>query len=229
MRMHGNTGEGTGMAEGRQPDYLPGFSKDFLLPLYDIVQRWLGVPALHRLLIEQADMDHSRSTLEVGCGTGNLSILASRLHPSIEIVGVDPDLRALARAKRKAGPGSTVQFDHGYAQELPYPDTSFDRVLSAFMFHHLDAGVKARMLRETLRVLKPEGKLYLVDFGGRVTSSDGFMARLQLRSAKLRDNMGERILELLRDAGFPAPEQSIQRKTRVGSVTYYRATRSSAP
>ncbi len=211
------------MTEGRQRDYLPGFGSDRLLPLYDVVQRWLGVPALHGLLIEQADLDTSRRTLEVGCGTGNLSIMASQLYPITEVVGMDPDRRALARASRKAGPASAVRFDHGYAQELPYPDASFDRVLSAFMFHHLSAEVKGRLLAETLRVLQPGGALYLVDFGGRVTPSDGLMARLQLRSQRLRDNMGDRILDLLQKAGFPHPAELMHRNTRVGRVTYYQA------
>ncbi|WP_214367485.1 class I SAM-dependent methyltransferase [Pseudonocardia sp. H11422] len=203
--------------------YLPGAGHDLLLPLYDSVQKWLGIPRLHQTLIDLADLTGSARTLEIGCGTGNLAILAKRLHPATEVVGIDPDPRALARAGRKAGPALAVGFDQGYGQELPYPDASFDRVLSAFMFHHLDPEVKRRTLQEVLRVLEPGGGLHMVDFGGRVAASDGRMARLQLRSHRLRANMGDGIPRLLRDAGFADVAESAHRTSRVGRVTYYRA------
>lgn len=204
-------------------DYLPGFGHDLLLPLYDSVQKWLGVPELHRRLIGLAGLDTSRRTLDVGCGTGNLTILAKQLHPTTELVGIDPDPRALARASRKAGHTMAVQFDHGYGQELPYSDASFDRVLSALMFHHLERGVKHRMLTESLRVLTPDSALYLVDFGGRVTTSDGLMARVQLQSRRLRDNIGDGIPTLLRGAGFSEVTELTHRTGWIGRATFYAA------
>jgi ubiquinone/menaquinone biosynthesis C-methylase UbiE len=122
----------------RRHDYLPGFGHDALLPFYDWVERRLGAPTLHRTLIDLADLGSSTQTLEIGCGTGNLAILIKQLHPATEVVGIDPDALALARARRKTGNAGAVRFDQGYGQELPYPDASFDRLLSAFMFHHLE-------------------------------------------------------------------------------------------
>ncbi len=204
-------------------DYLPGCGHGRLIGLYDSVQRLLGFPKLHRTLIDLAGLDDLRA-LEVGCGTGNLAILAKRRHPGMDMVGIDPDPRALARANRKAGRAVPVRFDHGYGQNLPYPDASFDRVLSTFMFHHLEPEDKPRMLAEALRVLRPGGALYLVDFGGRVTASDGVMARLQLRSGGLRANMGDGIPTLLTGAGFADVTELTHRTSRVGRVTYYRTT-----
>ena len=91
------------------------------------------------------------------------------------------------------------------------------------MFHHLESDVKRGTLREVLRVLRPGGALYLVDFGGRVTGSDGLMARLQLRSSRLRDNFGDGIPTRLREAGFIDVTELAHRVGRVGRVTYYRA------
>jgi SAM-dependent methyltransferase len=161
--------------------------------------------------------------LEVGCGTGNLAILAKRLHPGTEMVGVDPDPRALERATNNAGPAVPIRLDRGYGQDLPYPDASFNRVLSAFMCHHLEPDVKRGTLQEIRRVLRPGGALYLVDFGGRVTGPDGFMARLQRRSSRLRDNFGDGIPTRLREAGFTGVTELAHRVGRVGRVTYYRA------
>src|SRR5215475_1104449 len=147
--------------------YLPGMGRDWLLPLYDPITRALGAPSAHRLLADQADLRPGQRVLEIGCGTGNLLLMVKRRHPDATVVGLDPDPEALARARRKAArAGLSVQLDRGFADELPYPDGSVDRVLSAFMFHHLEPADRRSALREVRRVLAPGGSLHLLDFGG---------------------------------------------------------------
>jgi SAM-dependent methyltransferase len=206
--------------------YIPGFGHDWLLPLYDPLQKLLGFESYHRQLVDQAKLRPGHRILEIGCGTGNLLLLIQRLHPQAEVVGLDPDPKALARARRKAEREVLpVQLDRGFAQKLAYPDTSFDRVFSAFMFHHLGPDEKEKTLREVRRVLKPGGSLHLLDFGGAKVRSDGFTARLCHRSELLRDNFGERIPTLMREAGFADPTEVAYRVTKVlGRITYYRAT-----
>jgi len=205
--------------------YLPGMGHDWLLPLYDPLQKLLAFEAVHRQLVDQADIRPNHRVIEIGCGTGNLSILTKRLHPQAEVVGLDPDPKALARARRKAEREAlSVQLDRAFAEELPYPDASFDRVFSAFMFHHLEPDEKEKTLQEARRVLKPSGSLHLLDFGGAKVQSDGFIARLQHRSERLRDNFGDRIPTLMREAGFADPTEVAHRITIFGRVTYYRAT-----
>jgi ubiquinone/menaquinone biosynthesis C-methylase UbiE len=206
-------------------DYLPGFRHDALLPLYDVVQRLAGIPALHRRLVDRAAVGDTDDVLEVGCGTGNLTLLAKSQHPEARLTAADPDPLALARAKRKAAArGLDVRVDQAYGQDLPHEDDSFDQVLSAFMLHHLDADAKSRMFREIKRVLRPGGSLHLVDFGGRGSRADGPMARLQRRSPLLRDNLGDAIPTHLRNAGFvDLREQAIVTR-RTGRVTFYQAT-----
>ena len=205
--------------------YLPGMGHDWLLPLYDPLQRLLGFETIHRQLVDQASIQPNHRVIEIGCGTGNLSILVKRLHPQAEVVGLDPHPKALARARRKAEREAlSVQLDRGFAEELPYPDASFDRVFSAFMFHHLEPDEKEKTLQEARRVLKPSGSLHLVDFGGAKVRSDGFIAHLQHRSERLRDNFGDRIPTLMREAGFADPTEVAHRITIVGRLTYYRAS-----
>src|SRR5215213_10988919 len=89
--------------EPRKP-YVPAMGHDRLLPLYDPLQRLLGMGSLHRQLVDQARIQPEQRVLEIGCGTGNLVILIKRLHPRAEVVGIDPDPKALARAaKGRAG------------------------------------------------------------------------------------------------------------------------------
>ena len=150
-------------------NYLPAAGKDWCLLLYDPFVKLLGGDKARRALLDQAALGPGQRILDVGCGTGTLAILIKRLHPDVEVIGIDPDPKALVRAKRKAAGvsvGVGLQFDQGFGDDLPYPEGSFDRVFSSFMFHHLPADEKGKTLRAVRRVLKPDGELHLLDFEG---------------------------------------------------------------
>src|SRR5262249_12763080 len=150
------------------------------------------------------------------------TLLIKQMHPQLEIVGLDPDHKALARAGRKARrAGLTLELDRGFADELPYPDGSFDRVLSSLVFHHLDADLRVASLREALRVLRPGGSLHLMDFGGDSHHLHG-LARLARRSHTLNDNWDDRIPTLMGEAGFSDVTEPGQLTKRIGRLTYYR-------
>jgi SAM-dependent methyltransferase len=208
-----------------QRSYLPGMGLDWLLPLYDPFTRLVGIQAAHRELADQAELDSAQRVLEIGCGTGNLALLAKRIRPKLEVVGLDPDPKALARATAKARrAGLELELDRGFADQLPYADASFDRVLSALMFHHLEAGLRVASLREALRVLRPGGSLHLVDFGGSSHDLHG-LARIARRSHALRDNWDDGIPALMREAGLANPAEVGRLTRRIGRLTYYRADR----
>jgi len=71
--------------------YLPAAGHDWLLPLYDPIVKLLGGDAARRELIHQANLRPGYRVLEVGCGTGTLTLMIKRLHPETEVVGLDPD------------------------------------------------------------------------------------------------------------------------------------------
>ncbi|QYN35688.1 class I SAM-dependent methyltransferase [Pseudonocardia sp. DSM 110487] len=201
-------------------DYLPAMTKDWLLPLYDPMTRLLGVQRIHRRLIELAAVEQGHRVLEIGCGPGGLVLRAQRMHPDAEVVGLDPDPLALARARRKAErAGLPVRFDQGKAGELPYPDESIDRVLSSFMFHHLDDAEKRRALAEVRRVLRPGGRLHLVDIAGH---HHGPFGRRMQRNEHLRDNAGDGIPDRMREAGLSDVRTGERGRLR---TTFYRASR----
>jgi ubiquinone/menaquinone biosynthesis C-methylase UbiE len=209
--------------EHRRP-YLPGMGHDHLLPLYDPLSRLLGVTAMHRQLVDQAAVRPGQRLLEIGCGTGNLALLVARLHPGAEVTGIDPDPRALARARRKAARrGTPVRWDRGFAQELPYPDAAFDRVLSSLMLHHLDADGRVAALREARRVLRPGGTLHVLDLAGAAAPSRGLVARLAHRRPHLHGTFEERIPALLAEAGFVDPAEVGRRDHLFGPVAYHLA------
>jgi ubiquinone/menaquinone biosynthesis C-methylase UbiE len=207
--------------------YLPAAGHDWLLPLYDPIVKLLGGDAARRALLEQAPMQPGQRVLDIGCGTGSLVVLMKRLHPDVDVVGLDPDPKALARGRRKAARASvSVQFDQGFADALPYPDASVDRVFSSFMFHHLARDEQAGMLWEVRRILRPGGVFLLLDFGGPEAGADGFLARLIHSSPHLRDNAEDHMLALLRQAGFASPQKVSQGAMLLGRVhiNYYEAS-----
>ncbi|WP_375487521.1 class I SAM-dependent methyltransferase [uncultured Mycobacterium sp.] len=213
------------MAIGKRHDYLPAAGRDIFLPGYDLLARVLGMSKAYNALIAQAELADARRVLEIGCGTGNVSIRAKRAHPATELVGCDPDPLALARARRKARGLRGISFDRAYAQKLPYADGEFDRVLSSMMWHHLPDDAKADAAAEVFRVLHPGGRLHLVDVGGAMTTHDGLAARRMLRTHHVAGNLGDSIPRLLRTAGFDCSEVASHRHRFVGRLTYYGATR----
>jgi ubiquinone/menaquinone biosynthesis C-methylase UbiE len=192
---------------GFECTYVSAEGKDWLLPLFDPLTQLLGVQTYHRELINQATVSPGQRVLEIGCGTGNMAILAKTMAPTTELVAIDPDLKALARARRKAQRRrAQIEFDRAFSEELAYPDASFDRVLSAFMLHHVKPDAKPLTLREAYRVLKPGGSLHLLDFvEGEEPSGGlhGFLARIVAAHRFYEKNGFSRIAMELLPAAFP--------------------------
>ena len=206
--------------------FLPAAGHDLFLPLYDPLVRWLGFDRSRHDLISQANIEPDQHILDIGCGTGTLVVLLKRLSVPVEVVGLDPDPKALSRAKTKVRrAGVSVQLDQGFADELPYKDESFDRVLSSFMFHHLEQEDREKTLKEVLRVLKPGGSFHLLDFAAD-HGSHGFFDRLIHSHAQLKDNTQERILQLMNRAGFKNAEKLKEDRMLFGMLrtAYYRAS-----
>jgi ubiquinone/menaquinone biosynthesis C-methylase UbiE len=204
--------------------YLPAAGYDWLLPLYDPLTRLLGVDSARRALLEQAALRPGFSVLDVGCGTGTLAVLIKRLHPKVDVIGLDPDPRALERAKRKASRASvSVRFDHGFADALGYPDGRFDRAFSSMMFHHLEAAEQQSALLEIRRVLRPGGRLELVDFEGPQSHRHGGLSRLFHSHHRLHGNTPDRILTLLARAGFENGRMLDSRRTVFGRIAFFQA------
>jgi len=136
---------------------------------YDIVSGLLGLGsngANSRMVIELAKVEPGARVLDVGCGTGSLTLTAqSYAGPSGKVYGIDAAPEMIEAAKKKASrSGSEVVFDVGLIEKLAFPDATFDVVISRLAMHHLPDDLKRRGLTEILRVLKPGGNLLIADF-----------------------------------------------------------------
>src|SRR5207302_5700712 len=116
-------------------------------------------------------------TLDLCCGTGDMAAALRRQTPGAVIIGADFSRGMLTRGRRKFS-SSLVAPVEADALQLPFPDRTFDLVVSAFGFRNLakyDAG-----LEEIYRVLRPEGEIGILDFsepGGMLGKLYGFYFR----------------------------------------------------
>ncbi|MGW2749087.1 class I SAM-dependent methyltransferase [Streptomyces sp. NPDC001450] len=118
-------------------------------------------------LAELSGAESGDRVLDVGCGTGYLTRhMAARVGPDGTVTGVDPSPPVLAYARgRKRRPGSApCTYREGIAESLGLPDASFDTVVTSLMLHHLPEELRPAALREMHRVLRPDGRLLVVEF-----------------------------------------------------------------
>ncbi len=203
--------------------FLPAAGRDLFLPLYDPFTRLLGVQRHRRRLVEAAELRAGHRVLDVGCGTGTLAVEIRAEHPEVEVVGIDPDPKALARATEKARRrGVSVRFDRGFADEMPYDDASFDRVFSSMMIHHLDPKDKVNAFCEIRRVLAPGGRFEMIDFGNP-HQPGGRVQRLFHAHPRLSDSDETRVLAYMREAGFETVQVLDRRRTLFGHLVQYEA------
>jgi demethylmenaquinone methyltransferase/2-methoxy-6-polyprenyl-1,4-benzoquinol methylase len=141
-------------------------------PHYDLVNRigTLGMDKRWRRLAAQTCLEPKpRRILDIGCGTGDLTInIAQLASKDTEIIGLDYSLPMLERARHKAekaGVGKSVRFIEGEASHLPFPDASFDVAAISFAFRNLTYKnqVCQQHLAEVLRILKPGGRYVIVE------------------------------------------------------------------
>jgi ubiquinone/menaquinone biosynthesis C-methylase UbiE len=118
-------------------------------------------------VLDGAPAGRPLEVVEVGCGTGSFTTLLARAGTSggvVRVIGVDGDAAALKRARAKAGAGA-VDWREGLADALRLTDASADRVVMSLLLHHLAPATQRAALAEARRVLRPDGRLHVADWG----------------------------------------------------------------
>jgi len=191
-------------SETKQPGQLGA-----LAPYYDLIMKFLTMGrerTLRHMEVELSSAEPGDQVLEVGCGTGTLTLaLARQVGPGGSVHGVDiaPEMVRVAHRKgvRK---GSPARFRTATIDGLPFPDATFDVVVCSFMIYHMPEDVRLRGIREILRVLRADGTFLVVD--GTKTDFDA---------------LGRSMAE----AGFLETDSGLKKiATFAPSVRYLRAT-----
>jgi ubiquinone/menaquinone biosynthesis C-methylase UbiE len=180
------------------------------------------------ILVELAKPRASERVLDVACGTGIVARTAAKhVGPTGTVVGVDlnPGMLTVARSVADARSGGSLQWQEANANELPFPDDSFDIVYCQLGLQFFADRVAA--LREMHRVLSTEGRLALMVWRG-IHESPGFATLAeslerhigQPSAAIMRAPFGlsdaDELATLVHAAGF----QDVAIQQRVGTVRF---------
>ena len=124
----------------------------------------------HLVVLSHLDFDGQGQLLEVGCGSGPLSIRAALMWPEVKITGIDYwgvdfgyNQAMCEKNAASEGVAARCRFQHGDANKLVFPDESFDAVVSNYVYHNIMGSDKRALLLESLRVLKKGGVFAIND------------------------------------------------------------------
>ncbi|MBQ8959109.1 MAG: class I SAM-dependent methyltransferase [Bacteroidales bacterium] len=149
--------------------------------------------------------------LDVGCGSGALTIAVAKRNPNALITGIDrwgkeyaSYSKSLCQENAKAEGVSNIRFVKGNALRLDFPDEMFDAVTSNYVYHNIPSRDRQAILLETLRVLKKGGTFAIHDIFSHINYGD-----MQAFVQKLKD-MGYEEVELIPtdDGTFMTPWES---------------------
>lgn len=188
---------------GRTLDYAAAVY-DFLSPPMTFWQE----KRLGRIAAQSLNLKESQKVIDIGCGTGSLTIeLGQKLSPRAGgwIVGVDAAAKMIVRARKKACRFKQIQFDIAAAEQLGYPNETFDAAISTFFFHHIDYELKIAALNEMWRVLKPQGKAVIVDVDiptnlfGKICAWSGYVL---FHQQEIRENIEGKLRQAITASQF---------------------------
>jgi SAM-dependent methyltransferase len=182
-----------------------GISLNWLAPWYDLVCSAFGLGKRFRdRTLAFAELQLGDHVLDVGCGTGVLTRRAADAVGPLGVVwGIDPAPDMIRIAMQAAGStGNAAHFKLAAIEALPFDSSSFDAVLASAVIHHLPPDLKLIGLREVHRILKPGGRLLVVD----VDRPSHWLWRIVFWPMRFHSTMGDhlhgRTSEVLHNAGF---------------------------
>ena len=146
-----------------------GVMFDAIAPRYDLLNRILsgGLDGgWRRLTVESLHLRPGQRLLDVATGTADLALLMSSVQPSATVVGLDPSremLRIACERIERAGRSDRIALELGDAEALPFDDASFDAAAMAFGIRNVRD--RPRALRELARVIRPGGRVAILELG----------------------------------------------------------------
>lgn len=209
-------------------NYIPALGYDFLTVYYDLaIKLTMPEKKFRRLLVDTIKPKANEKILEFGFGTAQNLLLIKKECANVDLRGVDIDPKVKEIAAYKLAKNAiTTPLDLYNGETLPYPNHQFDKVYSCLVFHQLDAETKLKCLKEIFRVLKPNGKLIIADWGkaanpimrftfGLVQILDGFKTT--------NDNVRGLMPNFIEKAGFDNIFISQSINTVLGTFSYFTA------
>ncbi|MFZ5790107.1 MAG: class I SAM-dependent methyltransferase [Pseudomonadota bacterium] len=182
-----------------------GVTLGWLAPYYDDLCWAFGIgPSFRDRTLAIAGLKRGERVLDVGCGTGILTRRAAAIVGSDgSALGIDPapDMIRIA-LQAAAAEASAARFELGAIENIPLGPDSVDVALVSFVLHCLPGDLKQSGLHEVRRVLRPGGRILVVDLDRPQGLLPRLLARLALRHPFMAAHLEGRTPDLLREAGF---------------------------
>lgn len=209
-------------------NYIPALKYNWLTKIYNpLIAFTMPELKFKSELIKQANIATNHKVLDFGVGTATLSLLLSKQQPDCYIEGVDVDEKILGIAREKIMKQDAKIFLTKYdGLKLPYPDNSFDRVITSLVFHHLYKEQKLSSLKEIRRVLKHDGELHIADWGkasGALMRGLFYFVQLLDGFKTTEDNVKGMLPDYLQNAGFLGIETTTNYSTIFGTLSLYKS------
>jgi ubiquinone/menaquinone biosynthesis C-methylase UbiE len=207
-------------------NYIPALTWDWLTPVYDFVLRFImREQVFKQLLVKQINPQPGDKILDLGCGTGTLTLMIHKQQPDADLTGLDGDEQVLKIARQKSHQAgfTKIHWENGMAFNLPYQEESFEIVASCLVIHHLVLPEKRKTFQEVFRILKPEGSFNIADFG---IAHNGFMRLISMIMSRFEhtvENFKGQIPLLLEEAGFGNVKETVHLNSIFGPLSLYRA------
>lgn len=215
------------MSEKR--DFVPALGKAEFTNSYDKVVAVMTREKRWRPLIAKAlSLTPGEHLVDIGAGTGTQAILLKSLTPAARITAIDPDpdVLAIARAKAAAASVEGIEWREGFGDEAHegLGENFADAVVSSLVLHQCPMEVKSGILASAFRMLKPDGRLVIADYG----LQRSFLMRTLFRQVQAVDgreytqpNADGILPDLIEDAGFSNIEERHVFPTHTGSISVY--------
>jgi ubiquinone/menaquinone biosynthesis C-methylase UbiE len=135
---------------------------DLWAPNYDFLLTTVFYQAVHKRLLEYVELPNSPCVLDLGCGTGRLLHRLATQFPALQGTGLDLSAKMLHQAQQLNQHGGRLIYKQGNAESLPFTECQFDAVFNTLSFLHYSN--PQQVFSEVSRVLRPDGRFYLVDY-----------------------------------------------------------------
>lgn len=184
----------------KQFDFWARFHQIFSIPFY----------FLNKEIAQIVNPTMGTSVLDIGCGWGLLLMELHNLGRGLKLYGIDISPKMVQIAKLKLKKTDDAEVLEGYADDLPYKDNSFQYVTCILSFHHHPDSL--RSLKEMYRVLKPDGKVFLLDpfKSGLISKFMVMVNNIVFQEKDIRVYTKEGIQKLFKEAGFVNIKQQVR-------------------